>query len=118
MRRTRWLVLAPCAIGITIAGVLVGQALSSPTRHPFGLGEATLTFGVACLVFRLCVDFSRFRRTDEGLVSNIVSLCAALVVVLVSLAWVLNGVGLAGIVLVSAALLAIPLSLAAWILWG
>ena len=64
------------------------------------------------------VDFSRFRRTGDGLVSNIVSLSAALVVVLMSLAWVLNGVGLAGVVLVGAALLAIPLSLAAWILWG
>jgi hypothetical protein len=118
VRRTRWLVVVPCAIGIAVAGVWVGQAISSPTRRPFGLDAGVLAFVVACLVFRLCVDLSRFRRSGDGLVSNVVSLSAALVVVLVSLAWVLNGVALAGVILVCAALLAIPLSLAAWVLWG
>jgi hypothetical protein len=117
MRRTPWLVIVPCAVGIAVAGAWVGHALWSPSRHSFGKNAATLAFLVACLVFRLFVDLLRFRRTGRGL-AMVAPLSATLVVVLALLAGVLNGLGVAGIVLVGAALLAIPLSLAAWVLSG
>lgn len=116
-RPARTLLSLICLGGITFATVRVAQAFASPSRSSYGADAVLLTLSVAAIFIRICIDLTGIAPRRGGL-STVLTLSAALMAGLVSLASVLDGFNVTDAIAVAVALVVILLNLLVSLVWG